>query len=246
VCTVRVAASVRLAGGACACRRLDKARGILDALQVQAERRHPLIGAHELEQVLGRETRLIAHGERAANGQRAVVVQQVERQRAALADQGDAAFAPLAHHLIGPQCRAIEEVDEAVAIGAEERQFSGADEQLPRQTVALVGGGFGKAGREAHEAAGATARERRGNGRHLAVGRCDEGGVWCRRQLVDGAEVALRVRGGTGGMNAPHLARVADHAARGERRVSPGAADEGEAAWREQALQRARAHGARL
>src|SRR2546430_11238558 len=39
---------------------------------------------------------------------------------------------------IWPQRRAVEEVDEAIAVGAEERQRAGAGEQFARETLALA------------------------------------------------------------------------------------------------------------
>ncbi len=175
-----------------------------------------------------------------------MIEHQRQCDRAALADERDAALAPPAHDLVGPERHTVEEIDEAVTVGAEERQLAGTLEQLLGEARALRGGGLGKAGREAHEAAGAAPHERGGNPRHLAVRCGDEGGIGRGGQLVDRAEITLRRRGGPLRMNAPDFARVADHAARSERGIGPGTADQCERARREQPLQHGRVHGVAL
>src|SRR5207244_12897930 len=89
------------------------------------------------DQVFGGEARLIADGEHAADRQRAIAEEEVERERPALADEGDAALDASADQLIGPERRAVEEVDEAVAVGTEKRQPPGAREQLAREALAV-------------------------------------------------------------------------------------------------------------
>src|SRR5262249_58331114 len=106
-----------------------------------------------------------------------------------------------------------EEVDEAVAVRAEERQLGGAREELVGEALALRGAGLGEAGGEADEAAGTTRGERGGDAGHLAVGRGEERGIGCVRELGHRAEVALRAGRGARRVDAPELARVADLAA---------------------------------
>ncbi len=59
----------RLAGRARPCRRVREACRVLDALEVQAERRHALVGAQQLQQILGRQARLVADADQVADRQ---------------------------------------------------------------------------------------------------------------------------------------------------------------------------------
>src|SRR6185437_13876798 len=162
----------------------------------------------------------------------------------ALADEGDTAFATAADDLVGPQRHAVEEVDEAVAVRPEEGQLTCGVQQLRGQLAARGGRGLGEAGREAHEAAGATAGQRGGNGGYLAIGGGDEGCIRRRRQFVHRAEIVLRAGVCATRVHAPQLSLVADHATGCVRRVGPGAADQRHAARGQQAPQRGRVHGA--
>src|SRR5262249_55050250 len=143
--------------------------------------------------------------------------------------------------LIGPQRHAVEEVDEAVAVGAEERQVGGALEERLREAGALGARGLREPRGGAPEAAGAARGERPGGPWALAARGGGGGGVrGCRRKLGGAAVVVLLRARGAAGMNAPHLPGVADDASGGLDGIRPGAADQRDAARREQALQRAR------
>ncbi len=115
----------RLARGARPGGRARKGRRILDAFDVEAERADPGIVHQPVDHILDGEPCLIADGDDIADRERALVEEQIERDGAALADERDAARQPLTHDLVGPQRRAVEEVDEAVAIGAEVGQCAG-------------------------------------------------------------------------------------------------------------------------
>ena len=139
----------------------------------------------------------------------------------------------------GQQRRAVEEIDEAVAVRAEERQVAGAARAarcVSRWPSSVRGLG---------EARRRSTRSRRRRARASApaiagtswLGAAMNAASGARRQLVDRAEVALRRRGGARRMDAPELALVADHAARRLRGVRPGAADQRDAARRQQPLQ---------
>src|SRR6202008_2804175 len=121
------------------------------ALEIQPDRGDPLIAAQVLDQLLGCEARLVADGEHDADRERTAIEKQIECDRAALADERHAALAPLSDELIGPERRTVEEVDEAVAVGAEEGQVTGAREQLLGEAAARLGSGLGEPGGKADE-----------------------------------------------------------------------------------------------
>src|SRR5215470_8022148 len=195
-----------------------------------------------LDQVLRRQACLVTHREHAAERKRAVAEEQVERNGAALADEGHAALAPPANQLIGPERRTIEKVDEAITVRSEEGQIGCTCEEIVGELPALLGRGLGETGCKAHEATGAAADQCGGDGRHLAIRCRDEGSIRCRGQLIDRVEIALRGRRDARRVDAPYLARIAEHPARGLCCIRPGTADQRQAPGREQTLQVARAH----
>src|SRR6266404_2959816 len=140
-----------LAGGPGSVDRTRETRGILDALDVEPKGRDALILRQQLDHVLDGEPRLIAHRQGVTDRDRPGIEQQTERDRAALADERDTALGPAAYDLIRPQRRALEEVDEAVAVRAEERQLARARDELAGQALPLIGCGLGKPRRKAHE-----------------------------------------------------------------------------------------------
>src|SRR5579871_4875857 len=103
-----------------ACEALD----VPDAFDIQPESRDARIVRQLLDQIFEPEPGLIADRNDIADRERTMIEQQIQCDRAALADQRHAACAWLSDDLIRPECRALEEVDEAVAIGSEERQLA--------------------------------------------------------------------------------------------------------------------------
>src|SRR4029077_5250372 len=134
---------------------------------------------------------------------------------AALADEDYAAVDTPAHQLVGPKGDAVEEIDEAVAVGTQEGQLARATFKFVRKARALCGCRLGESGGEAHESTGVAAREGGGDVRNIAVGGGDEGSIRGCRQLIDAAEVMLLPCRGSARMDAPDLTRAAEHAAWG-------------------------------
>src|SRR6185437_6391714 len=132
-------------------------RGILDALDVEAEGAHPRVIRQSADQILDREPCLIAGGDEIADGERALVEEQVERDGAALTDERHPAGGPAPDHLIGPERCAIEEIDEPIAIGAEVGQRARRAFESRSEALALGCPGLREAGGKANEAAGAAA-----------------------------------------------------------------------------------------
>src|SRR5579863_543910 len=104
----------RLACLASASDSICEARAVFHTFDVETDRRHSGVVREKLDHFLHGETGLIAHSQDVADGERAAVEQQVERQRPALADDCDAALDRLADHLIRPERATIEEVEKAV------------------------------------------------------------------------------------------------------------------------------------
>jgi hypothetical protein len=109
---------------------------------------------------------------------RAAIEHEGQSQRAALADEGDAAFERFAHHLVRPERGAIEKIDESVAVRPEVGKRPRVLFQLRGQRTAVVGGCFAEPGSEADKAAGVARRERSGDPRYLAFGDSDEPAAW--------------------------------------------------------------------
>ena len=105
--------------------RPRKTLRVLDALEVQAESRDARIVAQDLDEVLHREPCLIAHGEEVSDRHGSLVEAQRQCDGAALADDGHSALDRNTDHLVGQHGRPVEEIHEAVAIRAEERQPAG-------------------------------------------------------------------------------------------------------------------------
>ena len=110
----------RLAGRTRAFGRQRETSEILDAFHIQSESADTLIRAQHFDQVLDREPGLVADREQVTDRQRTTVEGESQPDRATLADQCDPALERFADDLVRQQCTAIEEIDDAVAVGAEE------------------------------------------------------------------------------------------------------------------------------
>ena len=210
---------------------------VLDPFEVQAEGRDARIRAENLDEVLDRQSGLIADRKKIADRHRTRVEAQGERDRAALADEGHAALDVSADHLVGQQCRSIEEIHEAVAVGAEEGQRPGIVEQRLGQLPSGFGSELGETRAETHEATGAARGELAGHGGRIVVRHRKESGIGRARQLRDGSIV----RGGgvrrAARMHAPNRPAIAHRRVARRHGVGPYAgADQGDGARRDQSL----------
>src|SRR5262249_18371883 len=141
------------------------------------ERGHTLVRAKQLDHVLNGEACLITYREEIADRQRAVVKEQVERERAALADDRNTTVDALGHNLVRPQGHLVEEIDETVAIGTEVGQRARTLNQLRSQAPADIGASLGKTRGKANETTGASACQVSCDLRNLARWCCDKGGI---------------------------------------------------------------------
>ena len=107
----------------------------------------------------------------------------------------------------GQQRRAVEEIDEAVAVGAEIGQAAGRALESGGEALARGCAGLGEAGGKADEAAGAAARQSGGDRRDLVVGSGDERRIGRLRKIIDGAKIVALRRRGPARMDAPDRAR---------------------------------------
>ena len=207
----------------------------VERLDMQPQRAHPVVLQKREREVGEAQLGLIAGRDHVGDGQAAPLHGDADGDVRGLHDDGDATLLGIearATVLIRPQRNAIQEVDEAVAVRANEwhRPRRG-HQRLLQATPALR---FEKTGGVADGAAGA----RRGERRHRIDGGvavdADEGGVRWPRQGFHRAE-----RGAAGdlwarGMDRPNLALEAhpvalfDHPRRGR------PADHGDARWTQQ------------
>ena len=179
----------RLADEACLVDRPREADRILDSLDVQAECRDAIVVAHQLDKVLKRHPLLVADREEIADRQRALAEHQVQRNRAALADQRDAALGGLADDLVRPERHAVEEIDKTIAVRSEKRQVACGFVEFTGEAQAVRRGRFGKAGREADEPAGAAPVQSCRDVWNVTIGGRKKRRVRRLRQLVDGPEI---------------------------------------------------------
>ncbi len=133
---------------------------IAHRFEEQPDRCDPGVVEEGVDAVLGSDTGLIADGDDRAETQTALLEREVDRDVAALRDDGDAPFPRLHAVLVGPQGDTVECVDEAVAVRAEERQVAGGIEQI-RLQIDLAR--LGKTRSVAHGTTG-TDRSQRGHG----------------------------------------------------------------------------------
>src|ERR1700722_19195515 len=106
--------------------------------------------------------------------------------------------------LVGPESNLVEEVDEAVAVGAEEGELTSTADEFRRQTPPFAGPRFGEACSETHKTARAPTCQACGNVRNFARWRCDERGIRCAGELIDRTKVSNVCGRRTLRMNAPH------------------------------------------
>src|SRR4030088_3772285 len=109
----------------------------------------------------------------------------------------------MADNLVGPESNVVEEVDETVAVGAEEGEVASTADKLRRQTPPLAGTGFGEASGETHKTACTPPGQARSNVRNLARWRCNERSVGGAGEFIDGTKVLDIGRGRALRMNAP-------------------------------------------
>ena len=127
--------------------RLDERRRVAEALDIEPDGGHAVLGGHGFDHVAEADLRAIADSQDVGQRQRALLHAQVDGDVGGLADQRDPALDPLPAVNIRPQRRTAEVVDQAVAVGAENRHITRGSEQLILQGASVVG--LGPARREA-------------------------------------------------------------------------------------------------
>ena len=189
---------------------LGELLGVAHGLQEQADGGDPVVVQQGRHGIVGAEGRLVADRDHRAEAQAALLERQVDGDVAALGDDGHAAVVQAATVLVRPQRHPVEGVDEAVAVGPEERHVAGGLQEVRLQCRLT---GLGEAGAVADGAAG-THRPQlvHGGDGGMAVD-AEEGGVGHPRQVLHrgharhtGDVLPRRVDG-------PQLAREAELAA---------------------------------
>ena len=161
----------------------------IEPFDVQPERAHPVVVEQGARDAREPELRLIAGGRDVGDGQPAPLHGHADREVRRLAHDGDAAlvrFEPPPAVLIRPQRNAVEEIEEAVAVRAENRHLAGRLDQGLLQGRAVVR--FTKARGVADRAAGAGPRQRRDRLHRRVPVDADERGIGRPRQVGHGPE----------------------------------------------------------
>ena len=145
---------------------------------MKADGADPFVRDQGFDEVCRSDIGAIAHRDDIADGEAARLHGEIEREVAALADDGNAFSAVDGETamLVGPQRNTVEQVEHAVAIGTDERDALGGLQQggLPGLSFRA---GFGEIGGVADRAAGPLQFACERNGRRC--GRRDEHGIGC-------------------------------------------------------------------
>jgi hypothetical protein len=132
---------------------------VVEALQVQADRGDPVVVQQRLDDLRYAGPGGVADRQHVRQRQRAALHREVQRDVAALRDDGRAAVDPVSAVLVGPQRGAVEVVEDAVAVRPDQRHVTGGGEQAALQ-VHAVAADLGEAGGVTDRATGVATGER--------------------------------------------------------------------------------------
>ncbi|MNZ62888.1 hypothetical protein D3C78_810220 [compost metagenome] len=217
-------------------RRAGKTRHILQAFQVQADGSDPRLIEQRVHQFGNADLRLVAHRSHVGHRQRAVAHGQVVGKIAALGQHRHALLYCLAAMGHRPQRSAVQVIEQAITVRAEQRHVAGGLKQLLLQGLAF-GAGFGKARGVADRPAGTLGRQlgHAGQGQ-LAVGG-DEHRIRCTGQFADAAHARHAIEAVVLRVDQPHLPLVTALGAALERPGHAAPADKRQVARGEQAFE---------
>ena len=209
--------------------RGDEAGEVAQRLDVEPDGGDARVLQQLVDQMVLLHAGLVADGDEVAQRQFALLRHQRDRDGAGLADQRHAPRHRLAADLVGPDRHAVEEIDEAEAVGPEEGQRARRRLELRVEFVAACRLRLGEAGGEADRAAGAQPRGlRQRRHRQLAVD-AQHHAVRHLGQRGQRAVIGLHRRAGPRGMHAVEPPGVAQAAALDRRHVAPGSSHERQA-----------------
>ena len=166
---------------------------IADGLEEQSDRGDAPVVEERFDRVLGAEAGLVADRDHLAEPQPSLLEREVDRDVAALGDDGRRTVVAAHAVLVGPQGDPVEGVDEAVAVGAEQRHVAGGLEQFGLE-VALAGLGEPRA--VADRAADALCCQRAHGGDGGVAVDAEEHRIRHLGQVVERRDAGARRRGG--------------------------------------------------
>jgi hypothetical protein len=150
---------------------------------MQADGGDALVGHDGLDALRNPDGGLVAQCDQIGQVERALLHRQIDCHIAALGDQGDAALDAFAAMLVRPQGRAIQVVDEAVAVRPHHRHGAGGGDQ-PMLTLDAGPANFPETRGKANDATGARSGEELDRFDRRFSGNRDEDGVWGLGQIL--------------------------------------------------------------
>ena len=119
--------------GMCTLRHAGEVLRIAHRFEEQSDRADARVIEERVDAILHPDAGLVADGDDRAETQPSLLEREVDGDVAALRDDGNALTNRMHAVLVGPQCDAVERVDEAVAVRPEERHVARRLEQLALQ-----------------------------------------------------------------------------------------------------------------
>ena len=198
-------------------------------LDVQSDRRHAIIVEKSLDIAGDVAFRIVARGDDIGDRQSPRLHREVESDVARLQHKGDAAFDASAAVLVGPQRHAVEIVDDAIAIGADERHVAAGGDELALERRPFLAG-LGKAAGVDDRARRAERSEFADRGDRRLARRRDESRVRRARQFADRSEAGPPGKLAAARIDGPDLAGKADAVALPRDLLGLAPADDGDRA----------------
>ena len=203
---------------------------------MHADHAHARVGQERVHQAFHAAAGLVAHGNQVGQGQRAPLHGQVQADVAALRNQRHAALYALATVLVWPQGHAVQIVQHAVAVGAQQGHITRVVHELLLQSDAFAAH-LGKARGVANHAA-CTARGQLAHDVHRGVAwHRHKAGVGRMRQRGHVGVAGQAFDFAAGRMNRPNLPGKPEFSALANGLGRRSATEHRNMAWRKQALQ---------
>ena len=177
---------------------------------MQADRGHPAVGEQLPRDIRLPNAGLVPDSDQVGDGKTPRLHRYVDRDVAALGENRDAGIAPLSAVLVGPDRRAVHEVDHSVAVRTEERHPVRRLDQagLHVRAARVLEARFREPGREADRAPGAAGRQAFEQGRRQRAAYADEARVRGAGKIIDASVAFPALHLGLVGMHGPYLAIV--------------------------------------
>jgi hypothetical protein len=217
-------------------RDLGKSRNVVQPFDMQPDRTDPVVLQQGIDDGLDAGTGLVAYCHQLGQRQVAPLHREVERDVAALRDDGHTAAHPFAAMLIRPQGHTVEVVQHAITVGPDQWHGTGRCHQaaLQRYTGATD---LGKSRGVADHATGATRSELGDDVDGTVAGHCDEAGIGRLGQGRHVAVTRVALNLSVARMHRPDSAIKTERAALAHHLGGGTAAEHRHMAWRKQSPQ---------